>query len=349
MEEIKPMSNVIDIQKYACNFLEEQGNLSKIIKLKINEKEYFYKENEIFNGNSYPLNIAEVLMCYYMSNLGVNNFTKYYFAKNGENSSGVISESFISENNIREHNTIDILTYYIANRKYHSIFKIKDASLQKSKKNVLEALSKQCNGVNLNSVEMILEITNEFCATNNIIFDKEKFQKQLLQITIIDYFSSNADRNISNLLFFIINNNEGKPEIQVGPIFDNGYCLGIRDFYWQKYNGIEPKINNFTYLALGISKKSQITPFNEYNNEMFIKDLIKAIKPHPDLINLVKNCLEFNMSNLISSFEEAEDIKLDYDLTQFIIKTYNKRVENFRTCFNKTNTFKKDNDLHKAP
>ena len=129
--------------------------------------------------------------------------------------------------------------------------------------------------------------------------------------------------------------NENQLEMQVGPIFDNGYCLGIRDYYVQKHHNLIPEIHNFTYLALGVSKKSQLTPYKDYNNNMFIQDLINETKQYPKLNNLINNLLNLNMQNLIKNFEEKENFKLDTELSQFITDTYNMRVENFNNIKNK--------------
>ena len=268
------MKNVIDIQKDATILSNENSNLSKIIKCKIDNDIYYYKENEIFNGKNYPLGIAEVLSCHLFEALGIENFTKYQFAQNGENSFGVISKNFIPKNNYLVKNTFECLANYIFQKKYSKPIDIKKEFNVQSINNIVKALEKKCVGMNLNSIEMIIETAEEVCLANKITFNKEEFKERLLEITILDYFLSNPDRNFNNVLLFVNKTNENQLEMQVGPIFDNGYCLGIRDYYSQKYHNITPEIHNFTYLALGVSKRSQLTPYKNYNNDMFIQDLI---------------------------------------------------------------------------
>jgi hypothetical protein len=205
-----------------------------------------------------------------------------------------------------------------------------------SKENIKNAMQKKLIGTNLNSVEMVLEIVEEICLKNKIKLNKEIFKENLLQTITLDYFLSNPDRNMNNLLLFV-NKNEDELEMEVCPIFDNGYGLGVRDFYVQKYLNLERNIKDFTYLAVGVTKESQITPYTKYNNDKFISDLVNAIKPYPNLINLAKNCLDLDMEKLIYSFEKNEEIKLEPELSNFIVETYNKRVENFNKILHQTN------------
>lgn len=328
------MNKMIDIQKDATILSNENSNLSKIIKCEIDNDIYYYKENEIFNGKTYPLNIAEVLSCHLFEAVGIENFTKYQFAQNGENSFGVISKNFIPKNNYLVKNTFECLANYIFQKKYSKPIDIKKEFNTQSINSIAKALEKKCVGMNLNSIEMIIEIAEEVCLANKINFNKEEFKNRLLEITILDYFLSNPDRNFNNVLLFVNKTTENQLEMQVGPIFDNGYCLGIRDYYVQKHHNLIPEIHNFTYLALGVSKKSQLTPYKNYNNDMFIQDLINETKQYPKLNNLINNLLNLNMPDLIKNFEEKEYFKLEPELIQFIADTYNIRVENFNKIKN---------------
>ena len=150
------MKKVIDIQNDCKILSNEKSNLSKIIKCLLNDEIYYYKENEVFNGNIYPLNIAEVLACYVFDEVNYSNYVKYYFAKNGENSFGVISKNFIPKNNVNIRTTAHLLENYLYQHKYKKPFDI-NANLDKSKKPIMDALVKKCDGNNLNSIEMLEE------------------------------------------------------------------------------------------------------------------------------------------------------------------------------------------------
>ena len=323
------MKKVIDIQNDCKILSNEKSNLSKIIKCLLNDELYYYKENEVFNGNIYPLNIAEVLACYVFDEVNYFNYVKYYFAKNGENSFGVISKNFIPKNNVNIRTTAHLLENYLYQHKYKKPFDI-NANLDKSKKPIMDALVKKCDGNNLNSIEMLEEIAETVCKSNDIVFDKNDFKKSLLRVAIMDYFTSNPDRNFSNLLFFVNSIDNEKLEFKLCPTFDNGYALGVRSFYAQKYDNITPKVFDNTDLALGITKKNQLIPVPYSANDLFITELIKTSNKYPEEKELINKFLDLDIEKVINKFEVKEDFKLDNDLRKYIIDTYNKRVENFK-------------------
>jgi len=216
----------------------------------------------------------------------------------------------------------------IVENKYNKYFDIDKNFDPQSRKNIKNELVKKCENSHLNSIEMSNEIAEEICKTNNIKFDKNKFFKKLLDTTIIDYFLSNPDRNFSNILLFINTNNEKQLEMLIGPVFDNGYGLGIRSYYSQLYNNITPEVYDYTDLALGISKKSQLNA--HVTNDVFILDLIQASKNYPKQQQMINNFLQLDMDKVISLFEIKENFELDSDLRKYIVDTFNKRVENYK-------------------
>ena len=323
----------IDVGQKTIDKVQVHKGLTNKFVFKQDNKVYFFKENEKTSmdlGND----IAEVLSVYFFKKVGYKNFVNYELAQDGNSAIGVICESFISDDVICEKNFAELMTLYLYQQKYGKKYDITSKFTEKQLEKVEHGLDAIIRGENYNSIEFAIDIVKRVCKSCGVAFDEHKVEKDLLKMSILDFFMSDCDRHSYNLEFLFKKNGD-KIYCELTPSFDHGCAFGIRNYWLDISKGMLPNIASYYYPAIGISKHSQI--YRVENDEivedggLFVRELMQKIEKDRELSDLFKRCREVDIQECIKDFNEKESAKISEMLAEHIIQTYNQRLSMVET------------------
>ena len=306
-----------------------KGITNKFVFTREDNKEYFFKENEktdVDLGND----VAEVLSSYFFREVGFDNFVEYKLAMNGELSCGVISESFITQNVKYEKNFAELMTLYLYKQKYGKKYSLKSIFTEKQMAIVERGMDDIIDGENYNSIEFVMDILQRICSSEGVAFNTYEIKKDLLKMSILDFFMSDSDRHISNLDFLFKQYPDGL-HCELAPSFDHGCAFGVRNYWMEVAKGMLPSVKSYFYPAIGISKFSQVNKAPDESGlecgGLFVRELIQEVKKDEELTNLFNACKSVDIQNCINEFNANEPVKIREQLAEHIVETFNKRLK----------------------
>lgn len=336
------MKDRVDIKQYIGNNAIKikdgvtNGITSKML-IKEKNRVYFFKENENMDNTDLHNDIAEVFSIYFFKKIGYDKYVDYKLVKIG-NTEGVLSPSFISEDVVAERNFATLLTLYTYMNKYKKNYSIDKVFSEEQIKKVLIGMSFVVKkGDYCNSIEFISDVLSYVCDKCHVFLDCEKLINNLVELAILDYFITNADRHVFNLTFLIKRDKkDGRLYCELSPTFDQGCAFGVRQ-YWRKISkNMIPKYEKRFNPAIAMTKKSQICSVGDkgyYSDEVFegggslVCDLIKYISDKPNLLSFFERCKSVNIKEVIEEFNANEPAKIDAQLASYIVATFNSRLE----------------------
>ena len=311
-------------------------------KFEMDGKDYIYKENmATVDGYEEVSDIGEVFSSYFLGKIGGLNYVNYEFATyKGKN--GCISPSFIDDSVKYQKTFFDIVTlnYYqkTGDIDYNLDYHFKNDEYE----NVEAELWESNLGPQTNSMEFIIEQVHELCKNNRIILDKEKLEKEINTLVILDYFMYNVDRNMCNIEFLIKEKN-GKLHCELAPIFDNGLSFGIRK-YKSEEKLIESigELNNSYVNCLGITKAGQELE-NMHDHRLLgdggniIADIMRLCNEDEYYKTLVDKCKKMDIRKLLDELEVDKDVELPEALKTIMCHSYGLRCARYDEVERKIN------------
>lgn len=321
---------VVDLTSYKKQFKREHRGSSYIATFPKDDKNYYFKrdfEQSIpFETSDVTCEaLAEVFSSYFLEKMGAKDFVKYEFAVCENSTIGTLSQSFLDTNVLYIKTFFDMLLldrYSKENPPIDSSF----SRLEEGK--LFEWLFDEFKGEHINSVEFVEEIIPKVCETYNIKYDKEDLRDKLIKTAIYDYFMSNEDRNMSNLIF-LIKQKGGELYCELAPMFDFNFDFGMGNFIFDR------KKEKHFLSQFGISKEGQEIE-SYWGNKWFkdcgiiVSDIRDAIKNNKEYQEIVQKCLNTDIRQLFDNFEKDYDFTAPEGLKELMIRSYNARVERFK-------------------
>lgn len=319
----------VDLTNYKKDFKEEYGGSSNIVTFLKDGKEYYFKRDfkqDLFYELSNALSeaISEVFSSYFLEKMGAKDFVKYDFAFSESGEIGTLSQSFLDSGVIFKKTFFDlaILDSFDDRRD----FNYKSSRAIEMRFNY--ELFKRFRGVHLNSVEFVLETIESVSKKYNIKYDKEDFRDKLIKMAIYDYFMSNEDRNMSNIIF-LVKQKDGVVYFELAPLFDFGLNFGVGNIIFDRQN------EKHFFSEFGLSKEGQ--EIEQYLNNKWFKDCGIIVSDIRDIISdnkeykdIVQKCLNIDIGQMLDNFEKDYDFKISKDVKDLMVRSYNIRVERFK-------------------
>ncbi len=327
----------VDIKKFVEGGTAKiDFGITKKVLIKKKNKEFFFKENEKVEMDLHN-DMAEVLSTYFFKKIGYDNYVDYKMVRIGQDVQGVISQSYNTKDVVAENKFAEILTLFLYQNKYgNSYYDI-------TKKFTVKQLQKASAGMDIlsvgeyyNSIEFINSILISVCFRCGIKLNVDKLEDDLYKNAIIDFFMSDGDRHIYNLVFLFKKDESGSLYCELAPSFDHGCAFGIRTYWLETSKAMIPQPASFYYPAIGISLKSQtfsVGDDNFYSNEifegggLFVYELLKHIKKNPKMKELFDKCREVDMEEVIAEFNKKEPVKIGEQLSEYIVDNFKERLK----------------------
>ena len=307
-----------------------KGITNKFVFTQDDNKEYFFKENEktkVDLGND----VAEVLSTYFFKKVGFNNFVEYKLAMNGEQSRGVISESFITKNVKYEKNFAELMTLYLYKQKYGKKYSLKNNFTESQMAQVERGMDDIIDGENYNSIEFVIDILQRVCDSEGVVFNVYAIKKDLLKMSILDFYMSDSDRHTFNLDFLFKQRRDGKIVCEFAPLFDHGCAFGVRSYWDDIAKETLPSVKSYFYPAIGISKFSQVNKAPDESGlecgGLFVRELMQEVKKDEELTTLFNACRNVDIQTCINEFNANEPVIIRESLAEHIVETFNKRLK----------------------
>lgn len=281
-------------------------------------KKYFIKRD----GTGKRIEEAEVFSSFVLSKLNVKKFVKYEFGQVSSGNYSSVSESFITPDVKYQKSFFDMLMLYKYNGTLESEYSILEEMM------LDQELVDENAGTHFNSVEFVNEVMLDVCKRQNIDYDADKNKRALNIMAICDYFMANEDRNMSNIEFLVKERN-GKLYCELAPMFDFGYCFGVRI----KSEKDESKSHTFVS-SFGISESGQKR--EEFNSNKWFKngliiasDIRDLTKQDAEYADLVYKFLNLDIHSTVKEFEKEYVLRLPQNFREAIIDTFNERVNKY--------------------
>lgn len=86
-------------------------------------------------------------------------------------------------------------------------------------------------GITGNSINVYMQALEKYCKIKNYIFDYNKVRRNLIKNSYFCWLVANSDNHKNNITFIISKNQEGKIELKVSPLIDNGSAYELSSPY----------------------------------------------------------------------------------------------------------------------
>lgn len=241
---------------------------------------YLFKANYRYPMMNTYTNYGEVFYSRVLRKLGVNCVEAEFAIDTiqGSPTKGVLIKNYVTDE-------------YMDSMSYKKIF-----DFYLNSKNNLKHLSK------FSSVEACLLAVKDFADRFDFTVDYKQLEKDLVKMTICDFFFSQSDRHDNNIEFLFTHDREMK----LAPIFDNGFNLGFPYFeeLSQHYADEKCKKEGSFNGAYTIFTLRDGESMNEKERELEqLDDISLYLKMHPKFITLVRDIANINVAKEIDEME----------------------------------------------
>lgn len=154
------------------------------------------------------------------------------------------------------------------------------------------------------SVEACILACRDFAKRFNFTLNEEKMERDLVKMSICDFFFSQSDRHDNNIEILFTHDGE----MEVAPAFDNGLNLGFPYFTQLSNHYAEEKCTakdgfNGAYTIFTLRDIEVDTINNNVREMQQLADIASYLKDHPSCIKLVKNIAKIDIAEEIDEME----------------------------------------------
>ena len=327
----------IDFSKYDYETINK-GAYPKFI-FNINGEKYFFKMNDFDEEEKiyYHQDIIEVFSSHFFKAVGYGNYVEYFFAHYGPRIA-CASKSFLKEKDMREITLERILELEYANKTDNLVYDF-DANLY-SKRTYDDFYNAQAESTYKNydgnqyfhSEDYVIESLITFCKNYKLKYNESQLRKHYREMTILDFFMCNDDRNWSNICFVIGHDKTLRP----APLFDNGYSFGM-NFFETKYNANNaPYIFHNGFSDIGMHNALDNFPFLK-NGGVVAVDIYELCQKDKTLSSRVERILNVDIKKLIKIFEQEHEIKLNKNIKSKITEFFESKISLYKKTQSRLN------------